>query len=254
MKNNNFDSHKKLPNVFNVEQLKKMFSVVDKPKYMVIYLIGFFCGLRISEVCKLRAEDIDLERRVLKVVKGKFSKDRYVAIPFPIIKILKKWIEYIGDSEYLFSTTSHANPHITDSTIHKKLEYDLKRANLFIPDFKDKAGFTRKRFHFHTLRHSYATYLYEKGMDLMMIKEQLGHESIQTTQIYTHISVEKKIKAVDDIFDKNSMKKILERKLSDNLNPLEVMNMRLAKGDLSADEYDKILSKLKFGNNADYIG
>ena len=128
------------------------------------------------QVYPLTLSNIDFKEGVLKVVQGKGGKDRLVPIPKPLMMDLKNWmaLEPKKDDDILFP--------ITRMWVHKI----IKKLN---PDI-----------HAHTLRHSYATYLYDQKGDIRMIQELLGHSNIGTTSIYTHLSTKMKKKTIDEVF------------------------------------------------------
>ena len=91
---------RKLPNVFNKKQLIKLFNIIDDTDVFIGALLALFCGLRVSEVCGLKKQDIDFETEKIKVVQGKGSKDRYVMLPSRFKPILEKWFR-LNESEYV---------------------------------------------------------------------------------------------------------------------------------------------------------
>ena len=115
----------KLPDVLSVEQLVKIFDAVDDPKIAIATAVTFFCGLRISEICKLRIEDIDFENKKLKVVDSKFSmrtktkygKDRYVIIPDMMIGPIQKWLNIIQGGKYFLPSDKCPNSYVRPKTI-----------------------------------------------------------------------------------------------------------------------------------------
>ncbi len=210
----------RLPDVFNTEQLVKLFDAVDRPKVAIAAALGFFCGLRISEACRLRVEDLDLERNTLKIVDGKnsrrkfsgYGKDRYVPIPPQLISPLKKWIEIINGGKWLIPSDKSPDTHIQKKSLHEQFREVLKNAGLLVPKFdmefqarihgkKAQKKCTRHKYSFHTLRHAYATYLRDKGVDIYTISDLLGHSQVTTTQIYARISDTQRKKAVNEAFN-----------------------------------------------------
>jgi len=207
----------KLPDVLNVEQLVKVFDTIDRPKVAIATALGFFCGLRISEVCKLKIEDIDLEKKRVKIEDAKYTarnftgygKDRYVPIPDPLISPLKKWIEIIGGGKWLLPSHNSPNRHISKKVLGTEFRQFLFQADLnqVKYDYIFKSGpnkgvkVNRYKYHFHTLRHSYATYLIDKGVDIYTISDLLGHNQVSTTQIYARISDTQRVKAINEAFN-----------------------------------------------------
>jgi len=210
----------RLPDVFNVEQLVKLFDAIDRPKVCIAAALTFFCGLRLSEVSNLQIEHIDLNSKRLKVVDAKnsrrnlsgYGKDRYVPIPDLMISPLKKWVDIIGGGKWLLPSHKSPDRPLRKKSLDAQFREALKRAGLLIPDyeieFKTRINgkrrtikVTRHKYHFHTLRHAYATYLLSKDVDLYTISNLLGHNQITTTQIYARISGTQKRKAIDAAFN-----------------------------------------------------
>lgn len=92
-KKRNEGKNRKLPNVFNKKQLIELFTVIEETDIFIASLLALFCGLRISEVCRLKRTDVDLESEKIKVVQGKGSKDRYVMLPTTIKPLIENGLE-----------------------------------------------------------------------------------------------------------------------------------------------------------------
>ena len=173
----------KLPEVLSVEEIDRIIGEIDlsKPeghrnKAIIETLYG--CGLRVSELCNLRLTDIHYNEEFV-VVTGKGNKQRLVPISG---KALKEIDIYKKDRERL--------PVIKDQNVLflNRRGSHLTRAMIFtiIKDLASRAGIM-KNISPHTFRHSFATHMVEAGADLRAVQEMLGHESILTTEIYTHI-------------------------------------------------------------------
>src|SRR3989344_461158 len=214
----NHNSKNRLPDAFNVQQLNKLFEAIEQPKVGIAAFLSFFCGLRIEEVCRLKVENIDLVSRKLKITDSKntnrsitgYGKDRYIPIPLKAISPIKRGLEIIGATSKWF-LPSMISP---DATMRKKSLYEqyrkcLERAGLLIPlyEYAESRGLNKGRkkikhkYYFHTLRHSYATYLLSKGVDIYTISNLLGHNQVTTTQIYCKINTTQQREAVEDAFD-----------------------------------------------------
>jgi len=210
----------KLPDVFNVEQLVKLFDAVDRPKVAIASALTFFCGLRLSETCNLKVEDIDLTNKRLKIVDAKnsrrnltgYGKDRYVPIPDLMISPIKKWLEIISGGKWFLPSHKSPDSHMRKKSLHEQFQEVVKKAGLLIPSYEiefktrikgklQNKKATRYKYHFHTLRHAYATYLLDKGVDLYTISNLLGHNQITTTQIYARISDTKRNQAIGVAFN-----------------------------------------------------
>ena len=133
----------KLPDVFNSDQLVQLMDSIDRPKVAIATALGFFCGMRISEICNLKMEHIDLEKKRLKVVDSKFSmrtktgygKDRYIVIPDQMINPLKKWKDIMGGGKWFLQ--SHKSPDLPMSkkSLGEQYRQALDKAGLLIPDY-----------------------------------------------------------------------------------------------------------------------
>ena len=258
----------KLPDVLSVEQLVKIFDAVDDPKIAIATAVTFFCGLRISEICKLRIEDIDFENKRLKIVDSKFSmrtktkygKDRYVIIPDMMIGPIQKWINIIQGGKYFLPSDKSPNSYVRPKTIQEKFRVILRKTGLLIPMYelnfkqvihgiKKEKKATRHKYHFHTLRHSYATYLLSKGVDLYTISDLLGHNQITTTQIYARISDVKRKEAIDRAFNTSLSSRVIhvQQPFENGSNATELERLRLEiknkELDLKKMEMMKELSK-----------
>lgn len=174
-----------LPDVLDVSEIDKMISMLDltKPegeRNKTIIETMFSCGLRVSETVNLRISDIYFDDEFVKVL-GKGDKERLVPIGSVAIKLLKNYIQFIR---------SHIEPKPghSDIVFLNKRGTALSRVMIFyiIKDLAAKAGI-KKSISPHTLRHSFATSMVEAGADLRAVQQMLGHESITTTEIYTHI-------------------------------------------------------------------
>jgi len=173
----------KLPEVLSIAEIDRIISEIDlsKPegqrnKAIIETLYG--CGLRVSELVDLRLTDIHYDEEFI-VVTGKGNKQRLVPVGR---KALKEIDLYKQDRNHL--------PVIHDQNVLflNRRGSKLTRAMIFtiVKDLAARAGI-KKNIHPHTFRHSFATHMIEAGADLRAVQEMLGHESIMTTEIYTHI-------------------------------------------------------------------
>jgi integrase/recombinase XerD len=180
---------KTLPTVLNKEEVKSLIENADNLKSRLIISLLYSAGVRVSELVNLRVKDINFEENVGWVRKGKGGKDRLFALSQSLSEELKSFIESKGgDYEYVFSK----NKPLTTRNIQKIIKLTKERAKI------------DKKVTPHTLRHSFATHLLEQGNDIRIIQTMLGHSSLSTTQVYTHISSEqiKKVKnPLDNLFN-----------------------------------------------------
>jgi len=236
-KNQNEGKNRTLPNVFNKKQLTELFTAIEETDVFLACLLALFCGLRISEVCQLKRQDIDLVECRIKIIQGKGCKDRYVMLPSSIKPLIEKWFR-ISESEYFIPTNGEKG--ISTNYLSIKFRLYLKKAGLLLDWEKTKTGQQRHLYSFHTLRHTYATYLLERGVDLYYIQRSLGHSDIYTTQIYAYVSQKDLKEKIEKAFTKQKENDKYQNKnqpttamLSD---PLEVLKIRFANGDITVDE------------------
>lgn len=179
---------RKLPVILNISEIDRIIEAIDLSKSdghrnRAIVEVLYSCGLRVSELVELRITDLHFSQGFIKV-KGKGNKERLV----PVSK------KAIHDTENYFTQTRN---HITPLKAAEDIVFLNRRANkltrvmifTILKTLALKAGI-KKNISPHTLRHSFATHLIEGGADLRAVQEMLGHESILTTEIYTHISRE----------------------------------------------------------------
>lgn len=158
-----------LPKVIDGELLKEKILAIQNLKHKAILALGFSCALRVSEVLNLKMCNIDRSRMIITIKNAKGRKDRIVKLSKSLLEILDAYyLEYHPDT-YLF------NGQFT-------LQYSAGSCNKLMKKY------IGAETHFHLLRHSGATMLHEKGLDIMILSKLLGHNSVKTTQIYTHVS------------------------------------------------------------------
>jgi len=170
MKNN-----RKLPVVFSQPELRKLFKAPQRLKQRVLFALIYSAGLRVSEVCKLTLSDIDYHRKQIHIRQSKNNKSRYVVLSDYIAKGLKQYVQGAKPKVFLFNGREKGKP-LGHSAVQQSFRVALVKAGIS----KDACV--------HTLRHSFATHLLEQGVDIVTIKEQLGHAHIQTTMMYLHVA------------------------------------------------------------------
>ena len=169
-----------LPKVLGEHELESLFRAVLNLKHKAILVTAFSCGMRVSEVVRLRVRDIDGERMQVFIERAKGKKDRYVMLS-PFLKdILARYVEIykLDPDGYLFEGQEAGKP------------YSTRSAQIIFNRAVKSAGI-HKKVTFHVLRHSFATHLLEKGVDIKYIKELLGHFDIKTTERYLHVARDK---------------------------------------------------------------
>lgn len=168
--------HLQLPKVLGETELRKLFNAPKNLKHKAILFVAYSAGLRVSEVINLRLQDIDRERKQLFIHCSKGKKDRYVMLSPLVLDVLEQYYKMseAKPTNYLFEGMEKGKP------------YSMRSAQQIFNDAKKAAGIL-KSLSFHSLRHSFATHLLEKGVDVIFIKDILGHFDIKTTERYLHV-------------------------------------------------------------------
>lgn len=163
-----------LPTVFAEEEIKKIFDATENLKHKTILCLAYAAGLRVSEIVNLKIENIDSKRMVMLIQQAKGQKDRIVMLSGKLLLLFRAYYKEYKPKKYLFEGQFSE-------------QYSPCSIQLILKAAKQKAGI-KKKGSIHALRHSFATHLLESGTDLLSIKSLLGHNSLRTTAIYTHIS------------------------------------------------------------------
>ncbi len=166
---------RKLPVVLSCEEVSQLFQAVTNIKHRAILMTAYAGGLRVSEVTHLRVSDVDAQRMMLRVEQGKGRQDRYVMLSHKLLVVLREYWKIYKTRHWLFAGQNPEQP-LTRAAVHK-----------FFQKARRKAGITKK-VSVHGLRHSFATHLLESGINIRKIQLLLGHRSLQSTQIYTHVA------------------------------------------------------------------
>ncbi len=165
---------KHIPEVLTREEIKKLIDSAPTKKSKLIIKMLYSNGLRVSELVNLKLKDLNLGEKEGWVRKGKGSKDRFFSLSSLVIEDLTKHISSLSPSEeYLLPGKQKT---LSPRNIQKITEKAAKKAGI------------AKQVSPHKLRHSYATHLLDSGVDIRLIQKLLGHSSISTTEIYTHVS------------------------------------------------------------------
>lgn len=179
-----------LPNIMGEKELAALFNAIANKKHKAILFTAYSAGLRVSETVNIKQRDIDSDRMQIKIQNSKGKKDRFVNLSPVLLDVLR---DYIKTSElrpktYLFESEVPNEP------------YAARSAQKVFQRAKEIAGI-RKEVSFHSLRHTFATHLLEKGIDIRYIKDILGHFDIKTTERYTHVSKAKLVTIVSPLDD-----------------------------------------------------
>ena len=173
---------KKLPVVLSKEEVWAMLQNAKLLKHRILIGLLYGCGLRCMEVRNVRLQDLDFDRKQLKVVQGKGKKDRYVPLSVHLIRGLMRYIECEKPLDYLFNgqPNERAGGDFDSRYSQRGVQWAVKQVA--------KAVGIQKEVHVHTLRHTYATHLLEDGMDIITLKDLLGHQNLETTMEYLQIA------------------------------------------------------------------
>ena len=169
---------KKLPKVLTLSEMENILKKdLTEFEYAIVELL-YSAGIRVSELVELQLKNVDLKQKIIKVF-GKGSKERIVPINDICVAVLEKYLKQREIISLKFDSLQYF--FLTDSgkKISRQLVYKIIRKQGEVID---------KKISPHTIRHSFATHLLERGADLRVVQELLGHSSIVTTQLYTHIS------------------------------------------------------------------
>ena len=165
---------RKLPVVLSPEEVSSIINGVRNLKHRLVIMLIYDTGMRISEAISVKLNDIDADRRLIHVRAGKGKKDRIVPLSERLYSCIQEYIKTYLPGEYLFEGTS--GHHYSARSVQQVFRRALARTGI------------KKHATVHSLRHSFATHLLEKGTDLRIIQELLGHANLKTTEIYTHVS------------------------------------------------------------------
>src|SRR5215470_7515433 len=175
----------RLPPVLSPEEVKRVLTMATSLKARAMLTLSYGCGLRASEVVRLRTGDIDSEQMIIRIVQSKGRKDRHVMLPPEILDLLRQWWKarptkcdtgVAPEQRWLFPGRSDGQP-MTTRQFGRLFKQAAKAAGL------------RKTLSLHSLRHSFATHLLERGKDARVIAALLGHDKPETTARYTRVAI-----------------------------------------------------------------
>ena len=174
----------KLPLVMSPDEAKRLLAMAGNLKVQVMLALGYGCGLRAGEVVRLKVGDIDRAQGIIRVVQAKGRKDRNVMLPPEVLALLRQWWKVRPadhdegvplDQRWLFPGRGPDRPLTT------------RQLSRLFHETADAAGI-RKLVSLHSLRHSFATHLLERGTDIRFIQALLGHDKLDTTARYTRVA------------------------------------------------------------------
>ena len=174
----------KIPLVMSTDETRRLLAVAPNLKVRVLLSLTYGCGLRAGEVVRLRAGDIDSAQMIIRVVQAKGRKDRHVMLPPEVLGLLRQWWQERRPrhdagvppaQRWLFPGRAPDRPMTT------------RQLNRLFHETVEAAGI-RKPVTLHSLRHSFATHLLERGTDIRVIQALLGHHKLDTTARYTRVA------------------------------------------------------------------
>jgi site-specific recombinase XerD len=169
---------RKLPNILSQEEVTRLINASSSLFERTLLMVLYGTGMRRAELARLKIADIDSQRMILHVVDGKGHKDRDLPLSPALLETLRAYWRWLKPRTYLFPSRTRRDSEqpITDKTVWRTCTEAAKRAGI------------RKRVAPHLVRHSWATHLLEAGTDLRTIQLLLGHEDLETTARYLHLS------------------------------------------------------------------
>jgi site-specific recombinase XerD len=166
---------RRLPQILSEQEVVALFGGVQNIKHRAVLMTLYAGGLRVSEAAHLRVTDIDSQRMVIRIEQAKGRKDRYVPLSKQLLKILREHWLVERPPTWLFPGQDPATP-LTRGSINRIFKKAKNAARI------------AKRVSPHSLRHSYATHLLERGVNIRVIQQLLGHRSLRSTEVYTHVA------------------------------------------------------------------
>ena len=172
-----------LPDVLSIAEVRRLIDAVHTAHNKAFFWTVYSLGLRLQEALNLQVGDIDSDRMLVHVHRGKGAKDRFVPLPLRTLTVLRRYWKTHRHLVWLFPATGRdhdqaatATEPMARSSVHGAIKRVVRRLGI------------KKKVTIHTLRHSYATHLLEAGINLRLIQQYLGHGSLQATMIYLHLT------------------------------------------------------------------
>jgi len=177
-------TERRLPTVLSQEEVRKIIQCTTTLHNQIYFITVYSCGLRLTEGLHLQVEDINSSMMMIHVHRGKGAKDRYVPLPHETLKLLRMYWKTHRNPTFIFPATSrsHHGMDMADRPMHRSsVQGAFRRARL-------ASGVQKRILTIHTLRHSYATHLLEAGVNIRAIQRYMGHDRLETTMIYLHLT------------------------------------------------------------------
>jgi site-specific recombinase XerD len=164
-----------LPEILSPEEVASVFDACNNLKHKALLMTSYGGALRLGETLGLLPSDIDSSRMMIRVEQGKGRKDRYVMLSPTLLAVLRQYWKAFRPLRWLFEGKTKGEP-LSPSTAEKVFKLAAGRAGI------------QKNVSFHSMRHAFATHLLEGGTNIRVIQALLGHRSLTTTQVYTHVA------------------------------------------------------------------
>jgi len=233
-----------IPKCFDDDQIIKFFDSIKKTNLAVACWLALMLGLRIGDIINLKWKDINLESLKIFIRRGKTGEDN-LDFPSTMLPILKKW-KYLTEkkSEYILPYTSENNETRLARLTHS-FGQARRASGLNNITYITKYGKEKKKFTFHSLRHTAGRLTLEKTGDIYFTKELLRHSSIKSTEIYSSVSNTKKRETLERIHNFNKPKQQNQNIQSVIINPLDALKMKFINEEITEQEY---LNKIRILN------
>jgi len=179
-----------LPKLLNENEIRRLFNALTNKKHKAMLFTAYSAGLRVSEIVQLKIADIDSKRMQILIKRAKGKKDRYVNLSPVLLDILRNYFKEYKPAPVIYLFES-------EQTLQA---YPTRTVQQIFTNAKNKAGI-QKEVGVHSLRHSFATHLLDKGTDIKYIKDLLGHFDIKTTERYLHVSKQQLVNIISPFDD-----------------------------------------------------
>ena len=192
-------TEKRLPTVLSQEEVKRFMDSTSDLKYRAIFMVTYSAGLRVGEVVKLKESDFHRDRNLIHIKTAKGRKDRYTLLSAVAMNSLDDYLAiHKPEGKWLFPGRKEGK-HLTARSVEKTFKRTAKKSGI------------KKAATVHSLRHSFATHMLEQGINLRYVQEMLGHQRVETTQIYTHVcktDISRIESPLDKMYDKDDHLKV----------------------------------------------
>jgi len=176
-----------LPKTISIKEALKLLEAPKTSRDKTILYLLYGTGMRVSELVNLNKNHLDLSNRLIKIVRGKGNKDRLIPLPDQIIPVINEYlVSRNGTEEETALITNRSGKRMTTRSVQR-----------IVKKYKALAEINDKKLTPHVLRHAFATHLLSNAVDIRVIQELLGHSSLSTTQLYTHVTLDHLRKSYD---------------------------------------------------------